>query len=282
MPKPQSKPNPADLIAIANPNLAKKLEADQNHNKEQAEMQKTAAHASFNQDIWKAVLVLNIMRYVVAMTLIMLTIIHLADNLPTIFETLNNRTLFIASIIVLVISAVAFTITTKFRLLPLSQILVAQFSIDLIITGLLTYSTGGLSSSFTWLFFIIVATGSVVLKRKQALGLASAAILIMLYEYIYTLLAAGTAAETMDFVIYSLVLMGLAILISALAQRLRNIDLQTYALGGESIEDYLLREEKTALKSALIATGGNKTEAAKLVGMTFRSFRYKVSKYEIS
>ena len=61
------------------------------------------------------------------------------------------------------------------------------------------------------------------------------------------------------------------------------MDRKTYALGNEneSIEDYLVKEEILALTSALEASGGNKTEAAKLVGMTFRSFRYKVSKYEL-
>ena len=61
----------------------------------------------------------------------------------------------------------------------------------------------------------------------------------------------------------------------------RKAELQTFMPGNESIEDYLVREEINALKSALLETQGNKTEAAKLLGMTFRSFRYKVSKYEL-
>ena len=71
--------------------------------------------------------------------------------------------------------------------------------------------------------------------------------------------------------------------ISAIAQKVRRMDSKTFALGDDqSIEDYLIKEEIAALRSALEASGGNKTEAAKLVGMTFRSFRYKVSKYEIA
>jgi len=51
--------------------------------------------------------------------------------------------------------------------------------------------------------------------------------------------------------------------------------------GDETIDEYLVRQEKTALKAALATTEGNKTEAAKLLGMTFRSFRYKLTKYDI-
>jgi two-component system response regulator PilR (NtrC family) len=35
------------------------------------------------------------------------------------------------------------------------------------------------------------------------------------------------------------------------------------------------------LTAALESTNGNKTEAAKLLGMTFRSFRYKLTKYNL-
>jgi len=76
--------------------------------------------------------------------------------------------------------------------------------------------------------------------------------------------------------------MGSAVLISALAQRVRHAELRKFIPGHESIEDYLTREEITALKSALNKTNGNKTEAAKLLGMTFRSFRYKLTKYDIA
>jgi len=285
--KTMSKPsnaNPADLIAIANPTLAKKLTDKEEKSLAAEESQPTPAHQSFNRDIWRAVYALNIIRYIMAIALIFLTIVHLANNLPSIFANLTHPSLFISSIVVLVASAVGFTICTKFRLIPLNSLLVAQFGVDLVITGLLTYSTGGLSSSFTWLFFVVVATGSVVLRRVQALGLASAAILIMLYEHLYITLSTGTSSTSkhLDFVVYALVLMGTAWFISALAQRLRHTDIKSYNLGDESIEDYLVREEIAALKSALESTGGNKTEAAKLVGMTFRSFRYKVSKYEIN
>ena len=57
--------------------------------------------------------------------------------------------------------------------------------------------------------------------------------------------------------------------------------LKNYVPGDETIDEYLVRQEKTALKAALATTEGNKTEAAKLLGMTFRSFRYKLTKYDI-
>ena len=82
-------------------------------------------------------------------------------------------------------------------------------------------------------------------------------------------------------VTYSLVMFAIAWTISYLAQRLRIAELKTFVPGNESIEEFLIREEIKALQSALAQTNGNKTEAAKLIGMTFRSFRYKLTKYDI-
>ena len=285
MPKPQSTANPADLIAIANPTLAQKLSDEENKdNKDTKDTTNTPAYKNFNKDIWNAVLALNVLRYVLAMSLIVLATLYFTKTFPKVFEALEFPRLFLASIIILVTSAVGFTITTKFRLLPLSTILTFQFAVDLIITGLLTHATGGLNSSFSWMFFIIVATGSVVLRRKEAIALASGAILIILYEYLYITLKGneGQLGQHINIVLYSGVLMASAWFISAIAQKVRRMDRKTFALGDDqSIEDYLIKEEIAALRSALEASGGNKTEAAKLVGMTFRSFRYKVSKYEI-
>ncbi|MDH3378283.1 MAG: sigma-54 dependent transcriptional regulator [Gammaproteobacteria bacterium] len=47
---------------------------------------------------------------------------------------------------------------------------------------------------------------------------------------------------------------------------------------GESLEDYVSRVERLAIEDALKQTGGNKTAAAKLLGITFRSLRYKLDK----
>ncbi len=46
----------------------------------------------------------------------------------------------------------------------------------------------------------------------------------------------------------------------------------------ESLEDYVSRVEHQAIEDALKQTRGNKTAAAKLLGITFRSLRYKLDK----
>jgi len=55
-----------------------------------------------------------------------------------------------------------------------------------------------------------------------------------------------------------------------------------YVPGDEPLEEYLARIEKRALSEALERAGNNKTAAAKLLGMSFRSFRYKLDKYGLS
>ena len=50
--------------------------------------------------------------------------------------------------------------------------------------------------------------------------------------------------------------------------------------GGMDLEGVMQNAERTLLYRALQRTGGNKTEAAKLLGLTFRSFRHKLQKYE--
>jgi two-component system, NtrC family, response regulator PilR len=49
--------------------------------------------------------------------------------------------------------------------------------------------------------------------------------------------------------------------------------------GDEPLEEHLARIEKQALREALERAGNNKTAAARLLGMSFRSFRYKLDKY---
>ena len=284
MTKPNNAVNPADLIAIANPKLAQKLSDEEDKASKKKEEANKPAHLRFNEDIWKAILALNFVRYIAAVGLIILATLYFTNTLSSVFEIIVLPRLFLLCIVVLLVSAVGFTIATKYRLMPLDAILVTQFGLDLVITGLLIHSTGGIDSSFSWIFFIVVATGSVVLKRKEAIALASGATIIMFYEHIYATLQNDVtqAGQHINIVVYSIVLMGSAWFISSIAQKIRHIEHKSYALGDESIEDYLVKEEIAALTSALEATAGNKTEAAKLVGMTFRSFRYKVSKYEIA
>ena len=47
---------------------------------------------------------------------------------------------------------------------------------------------------------------------------------------------------------------------------------------GESLEDYLLGIEKNLIVKALDETRWNRTAAAKKLGMTFRSLRYRLKK----
>jgi two-component system response regulator PilR (NtrC family) len=48
---------------------------------------------------------------------------------------------------------------------------------------------------------------------------------------------------------------------------------------GFDLDAYLGDVERRLLASALERTGGKRTAAAKLLGMSFRSFRYRLSKY---
>jgi len=56
---------------------------------------------------------------------------------------------------------------------------------------------------------------------------------------------------------------------------------QTFTLPPEGIDldGYLAKIEKSLLTQALEKTAGNKTEAAKLLGLNFRSLRYRLAKY---
>ena len=50
---------------------------------------------------------------------------------------------------------------------------------------------------------------------------------------------------------------------------------------GIDLQAHLDALERRALEKALERTGGNKTEAAKLLALTFRSLRYRLAKYGI-
>ena len=49
---------------------------------------------------------------------------------------------------------------------------------------------------------------------------------------------------------------------------------------GMNLSEYLAGIEHEILQKALRKTSGMKTKAAELLGMTFREFRYKLSKYK--
>ncbi len=48
-----------------------------------------------------------------------------------------------------------------------------------------------------------------------------------------------------------------------------------------SLDEYLNHEDRAILSSALERTGGHKSNAAELVGLSFRQFRYRLSKHQI-
>ena len=64
--------------------------------------------------------------------------------------------------------------------------------------------------------------------------------------------------------------------------RQKTINLAKLKRDGFDLEDYLDSIEKKFLLKALEKSGGVKKRAADLLKMTFRSFRYKLSKYGMS
>lgn len=278
---------PSDLIAIANPELAQKLtvkaEEDQQKSNQTEANNEPTFYQSFQKDTWKAVFVLNLMRYAMAIVLLAISLLPIINSDIKLIDNLAYPGIFRFCAIAMLISAVCFTYFTHTRKVALNPILVTQFAFDLILCGLLVYTTGSITSSFSLLFFVVVTTGSVVLSRRNAIGLASAATIILFYEHFYSVLKKNSVVEfSFDTLAgYAILMMLFGWFISLIAQRLRHAELKAYIPGNETIEDYLVREEIQALRSALETTQGNKTEAAKLLGMTFRSFRYKLTKYDI-
>ncbi|MBL8421534.1 MAG: sigma-54-dependent Fis family transcriptional regulator, partial [Dechloromonas sp.] len=51
--------------------------------------------------------------------------------------------------------------------------------------------------------------------------------------------------------------------------------------GSETLDDYLNRLERQAVLEALQKTEGNRTAAARLLGVTFRSLRYRLERLGI-
>ena len=287
----------SDLISIANAELAEKLRRqEQKDNSSVEDLQSdesivdpelaaintssTAKPRSFKQDIWNAVYVLNLMRYLLGVGLL---IFATTDYLRPEWRPLYPW-LFMTCTIALLISAVVFTWLSKIKLVNFNYLILLQFATDLVLTTLLVHNFGSIESNFALLMFVVVATGSVVLPKVQALGLASGATILTFYEHLYSVWKSDSLVSPQFglMVQYGLLLLCCALLVSYLAQRIRLAELKNYVPGDESIEDFLIREEISALRTALTRTHGNKTEAAKLLGMSFRSFRYKLNKYEIS
>jgi two-component system response regulator PilR (NtrC family) len=57
------------------------------------------------------------------------------------------------------------------------------------------------------------------------------------------------------------------------------LDLETSFSSNASLDTLLGNVEKKMIEKALRSTGGNKTEAAKLLGITLRSLRYRLAKH---
>ena len=57
---------------------------------------------------------------------------------------------------------------------------------------------------------------------------------------------------------------------------------KTFNANKENIESFLERTEKEAIINALEKTAGNKTKAAELLGISFRSLRYKLTKIDLN
>jgi two-component system response regulator PilR (NtrC family) len=51
--------------------------------------------------------------------------------------------------------------------------------------------------------------------------------------------------------------------------------------GGETLDDYINRIEKQAILDALNKTAFNRTAAARLLGVSFRSLRYRIERLGI-
>ena len=56
------------------------------------------------------------------------------------------------------------------------------------------------------------------------------------------------------------------------------VDDESFPQNGVNLDAILLDKEREWINKALVYTDGNKTKAAKLLGMSFRSFRYRLSK----
>ncbi|MGI9292849.1 MAG: helix-turn-helix domain-containing protein [Pseudomonadales bacterium] len=274
-----------DLIAIANAELANKLSRQEQKSPEQKDPEATPSEEqdTFKQDIWRALYTLNLMRYGLSLSLLVLITLPYVNPQWQPLGILTHSMQFLAANCVLLLSAVLFTYLSWRKLLSFNWVILAQFSLDVILAAILTHAGGSIESSFAFIFFVVVATGSVVLPRIQALGLASGAIIFMFYEHFYSVWESlhGIEPNYGLMAAYGIILLITALLISYLAERIRLAELRRFVPGDQSIEEFLVQEETTALRKALEKTNGNKTEAAKLLGMSFRSFRYKLTKYDI-
>lgn len=297
-----------DLIAIANADLAQRLtknapkkkttEADKNEAATPNESNATSknekprslkinpnpnARHAFNRDAWMALLALNVVRYAGGLALLIMITAGAIDTNWQILERMSHPKLFFIAVLALLVSAVLFTYFSKHMIFDFNILVLIQFTLDVVLAAIITHSTGSIESHFVPFYVLVVATGSIVLNKRLAYGLAAGAFLTMFFEHYYSVIIQHSLVKpNYPFLAnYGILLFITGFVISYLAKQIRIAELRTFIPGDEDIEDFLVREEVNALKSALEVTEGNKTEAAKLLGMSFRSFRYKLTKYNI-
>ena len=68
----------------------------------------------------------------------------------------------------------------------------------------------------------------------------------------------------------------------ALSKAVNTEDIAAGQLPAQGLEHYLQEQERRLIITALKQTGWNKTQAAELLGTTFRSLRYRMTKLEIA
>jgi hypothetical protein len=267
-----------DLVSIANPQLANELEVrESDHSLDSLLLE----NKELRDQTWRAILTLNIIRY----TMAILFLIDISLNLEIVQASGNlfeyRPTIFLGATVALLASAIVFSYLSKMRKLEIEKILGIQFFIDLALTTTLIHVSDLSSNDWFFIYFLIVTTGSVALTRRQALGLASAAFIMMCIEQTSAMFMQDSARSFAPEALSGsgAILLISAFLISWLAYQIRKNQIRGYVPGGESLEAYLVREEVNAIRATLAKAKGNKTRAAKLLGLSFRSFRYKLAKY---
>lgn len=275
-----------DLVSIANPRLASELKVkaakqfEERHSEESLDTL-LLDHKELREQTWRAILVLNIVRYAFAIFLLVDIAIDL--NITAAHTELSEHVprVFLAATFTLLMSAIVFSYLSRTQKYEIERILATQFVIDLILTTTLIHISGASSNDWFFVYFVIVTTGSVALTRRHALALASAAFLLIAIEQIDVLLVhdGGSNLSLEALSGRGAILLISALLISWMAYLIRKNQIQGYVPGDESLEAYLIREEIKAIETTLHKTNGNKTNAAALLGRSFRSFRYKLSKY---
>jgi len=104
------------------------------------------------------------------------------------------------------------------------------------------------------------------------------------FEYLYSLPFKGNVRELRNIVEKAIILSDgktLSVPGKRKKETTSKIKIGDFPENGVNLKKILEEIEKFYLKKALEKTGGKKMEAAKLLGLTFREFRYRLSKHQI-